>query len=270
MITPQRSGVPFHGLSVGSQTPLARGIAGPGRLYDTAWQSSTSNHPEERMSATFHCSQCGQLVSVNAEPGQEALCGACGTSIVVPPPEAEPSASVAVGDSAAPDSRPPLPGQPLGYAPPPKQHRKGLAIASLILGIVGLVSVGCAPLLLAGLVGLILGIIALVKANKRPDMYGGRGMAIAGITTSGLSLAIVPIILVSILLPALSRARELAKRAVCASNLRVIGQSLHIYANDNNGWYPPDLQTLVAEGLTSPQGMVCPSSGTTLSVRTTM
>ncbi len=53
-------------------------------------------------------------------------------------------------------------------------------------------------------------------------------------------LVVVAIIalLISILLPSLSRARELAKRAVCASNLRGIGQGMHIYANDNQEWFP--------------------------------
>ena len=53
-------------------------------------------------------------------------------------------------------------------------------------------------------------------------------------------LVVVAIIalLISILLPSLSRARELAKRAVCASNLRGIGQGMHIYANDNDEWFP--------------------------------
>ena len=53
-------------------------------------------------------------------------------------------------------------------------------------------------------------------------------------------LVVVAIIalLISILLPSLSRARELAKRAVCASNLRGIGQGTHIYANDNGEWFP--------------------------------
>lgn len=257
MITPQRSGGPFHGLSVGSQTPLARGIAGPGTLYDTAWESSTSNQPEERVSATFHCSQCGQLVSVNAEPGQEAQCGACGTSIVVPPPETEQGAPAAVGDAGATDSRPALPAQPLAYAPPSSKPSTGMAIASLVLGISGLVV--CPPV---GLVGLILGIIALMNANKKTGTHGGRGLAIAGISTGAISLLFVPLILLSILLPALSRARELAKRTVCVSNLHGIGQSLQIYANDNDGWFPPDLQTLVAEGLTAPKGLICPSSGT--------
>lgn len=53
-------------------------------------------------------------------------------------------------------------------------------------------------------------------------------------------LVVVAIIalLISILLPSLSRARELAKRAVCSANLRGIGQSQHIYANDNQESFP--------------------------------
>jgi len=53
-------------------------------------------------------------------------------------------------------------------------------------------------------------------------------------------LVVVAIIalLISILLPSLSRARELAKRAVCASNLRGIGQGCHIYSNDNTENFP--------------------------------
>jgi prepilin-type N-terminal cleavage/methylation domain-containing protein len=53
-------------------------------------------------------------------------------------------------------------------------------------------------------------------------------------------LVVVAIIalLISILLPSLSRARELAKRAVCASNLRGIGQGCHIYSNDNLESFP--------------------------------
>lgn len=55
-------------------------------------------------------------------------------------------------------------------------------------------------------------------------------------------LVVVAIIalLISILLPSLSRARELAKRAVCSANLRGIGQSQHIYANDNQESFPTE------------------------------
>jgi prepilin-type N-terminal cleavage/methylation domain-containing protein/prepilin-type processing-associated H-X9-DG protein len=45
-------------------------------------------------------------------------------------------------------------------------------------------------------------------------------------------------LLVSILLPALNRARELANRVKCGSNLRQIGQAMLMYATDNNGEYP--------------------------------
>ncbi len=48
-------------------------------------------------------------------------------------------------------------------------------------------------------------------------------------------LVVIAIIalLISILLPSLSRARELSKRLVCQSNMKGIGTSAKIYANDN-------------------------------------
>lgn len=46
------------------------------------------------------------------------------------------------------------------------------------------------------------------------------------------------VLLHSMLLPSLSRARELAKRTVCASNLAGIGQAMHIYAKENVEFFP--------------------------------
>jgi prepilin-type N-terminal cleavage/methylation domain-containing protein/prepilin-type processing-associated H-X9-DG protein len=45
-------------------------------------------------------------------------------------------------------------------------------------------------------------------------------------------------ILAAILLPALARAREAARRASCANNLKQIGLSLKMYANEWNGSFP--------------------------------
>src|SRR5437763_726553 len=45
-------------------------------------------------------------------------------------------------------------------------------------------------------------------------------------------------LLISILLPSLSRARETANRVKCGSNLRQIGQGMQLYANENNGNFP--------------------------------
>lgn len=46
-------------------------------------------------------------------------------------------------------------------------------------------------------------------------------------------------LLISILLPALGRARETANATACMSNLRQIGTALHMYANDNAGFLVP-------------------------------
>ena len=45
-------------------------------------------------------------------------------------------------------------------------------------------------------------------------------------------------ILIAVLLPALSKAREQAVRVQCASNLRQIGLSCVMYANQNKGFFP--------------------------------
>ncbi len=45
-------------------------------------------------------------------------------------------------------------------------------------------------------------------------------------------------LLISILLPALNKARESALRTKCLSNLRSMGQFVNMYANDNKGFVP--------------------------------
>ncbi len=53
-------------------------------------------------------------------------------------------------------------------------------------------------------------------------------------------LVVVAIIalLIAILLPSLARARELARRSMCASNLRQVGLALNTYAKDNEERFP--------------------------------
>lgn len=50
-------------------------------------------------------------------------------------------------------------------------------------------------------------------------------------------------LLISILLPALGKARAQAQSVACMSNLRTIGQGLIMYAGDNNGFLPYGLHT---------------------------
>ncbi len=46
-------------------------------------------------------------------------------------------------------------------------------------------------------------------------------------------------LLISILLPSLQRARQMANLVYCQSNLRQIGQLVELYASSNNGFLPP-------------------------------
>ena len=71
-------------------------------------------------------------------------------------------------------------------------------------------------------------------------------------------LVVISIIalLIAILLPALGRAREQARRVQCAGpNLRSIGLAFSMYANDFKGWLPTDPANLPLDfDVTSPLG----------------
>src|SRR4051794_16253853 len=60
-------------------------------------------------------------------------------------------------------------------------------------------------------------------------------------------------VLISILLPSLSRARESAKAVQCASNMRQIGLALRMYSGDYRGVLPPaDMAAGAEYGMPSP------------------
>src|SRR5256885_2214761 len=67
-------------------------------------------------------------------------------------------------------------------------------------------------------------------------------------------------ILASMLLPALRNAKEQARRAVCASNLRQWGVALHTYSLDSDGRIPATVQHPVV----GPVPEVCSVSNTAL------
>ena len=81
---------------------------------------------------------------------------------------------------------PPQPVAPVWQPPPPPPVYKtspnqGMAIASLIVGIVSITIGWCYIALVSGPVAIALGIAALVQIKNKPDIYGGKPLAIVGI-----------------------------------------------------------------------------------------
>ena len=153
---------------------------------------------------------------------------------------------------------PTSPNVPPAVQPGPTAPLKtGRATAALVFGVVALFS---CPLI--GIVAIVLGITALSRAGDQPQHYGGRGMAIGGIVCGGASFVTIAMValMASILLPSLSRARELSKQVVCAVNMGAIGTALRIYADDYPDQGLPSLDLLVELDYVTEKQLVCPSS----------
>lgn len=130
----------------------------------------------------------------------------------------------------------------------PANLKSGLAIASMVLAILGFVS----SIILIGiplaLLGLVLGIVALVKANKKPNVYGGKGFAIAGVATGAIVMLIFPII-AAIAIPNLLAARRAANEAGAVATVRTLSAAEQTYRATAGAGRCGDLKQLQAQRL---------------------
>jgi prepilin-type processing-associated H-X9-DG protein len=107
----------------------------------------------------------------------------------------------------------------------------GMAISSLVLGVLGMCGV-------TAVAGVILGILALVKINRSGGRLSGRGLAIAGICVSGFMLLVSIPMTAAMVLPALAKAKSKAQTINCVNNVKQLSLGMMMYANGNSNAYP--------------------------------
>jgi len=144
------------------------------------------------------------------------------------------------------------------FPPPPAVKTSGLSIASLILGIVSLIT--CVFGVLTAIPAVICGHISLSRIKKSGGALSGSGMAIAGLVMGYLVIAMIPI-LAALAVPAMVAARDKAQAMQSMNNARQIHMACMQYAMDNDGKFPQNLDQLVPSYLPNRRLFVCPLSG---------
>jgi type II secretory pathway pseudopilin PulG len=133
---------------------------------------------------------------------------------------------------------------------PQRQTRKGLAIASLVLGIISIPTFGL--LGVGAITAIALGVIALGRIKKEPATYGGKGMAIAGIITSAVSLLLIAVfgIMAAVATPQLLKSLKTGRESAAIQSLRIIHNSQALYQAKKGRF--GTLKDLSEEGLLDP------------------
>ena len=105
-------------------------------------------------------------------------------------------------------------------------QKKGLAIASLVLGIISFLTLG-----LLAIPGIITAAVAMSRAKREPRIYGGHGMAVAGLVVSITSVASVFVIgvVAAITIPNLLASARAANEGSAISSLRTISSAEATY-----------------------------------------
>ncbi len=172
----------------------------------------------------------------------------------------------------SPPAQPVAPHLPPSAAPviEPVAHRShptsGLAVASMILGILSVTFVVPA---VSGIAGAICGHLARARIRRSGETIAGDGMAVAGLITSYIGLFIILLALVfafaiigaGMALPIFGGTQMRAKQTKALGQVRDMATACHLYASDHQGRFPKTLEELVPKYLPDRQVFVCPLSG---------
>jgi len=149
---------------------------------------------------------------------------------------------------------PPVPGSQI--------KTSGLAVTSLILGILAIVlTIVCIGPLLA-IPAIICGHLAVSRIRRSGGMQGGKGLAIAGFSTGYASLALA-LLIVPLAIPNFVKAREQAMVNLCRNNLRQLEAAKQRWMVEK-GKSPNDTPTQdeLVPLLERGQFPICPAGGT--------
>lgn len=216
------------------------------------------------LDTTSACKRCGTRLEVftnvntTSDPGDSGIY------------TAEATAQVDVHATGTSYEQPFVPSpRPMRRALPYATHiakKKGLAVLSLVLGIVAMPPVsllvggavvwilayifGTVGAIIGGLLillaipcGIASGVTAIVKANRMPKTYGGKGIAIAGVAISCVALLTVPLI-AAIAIPNVLASRRAANESTAVSAMQRIASAQLTYAKDVGNGYCAEIMTL--------------------------
>lgn len=134
-------------------------------------------------------------------------------------------------------------------APVAKPSTSGLAIASLICGLLGL----CASII-TGIPAIIMGHIGMSKIKKSNGTIGGYGLALTGTILGYVSLLLIPI-LAGLLTPVVLKAKKSADHALIIAEMQMIGIELDEFAASDNRYPNAEEFLIVTELPQLPIGM---------------
>ncbi|HOI55848.1 MAG TPA: DUF4190 domain-containing protein [Phycisphaerae bacterium] len=218
------------------------------------------------MAIQFTCPSCHQAMTVSEQyAGREVFCPTCRAQLTVPQQSGGQSEMIRGGVVGAQGS--PAAGTQsvagatygpgaaaAGVAPMLAAPRScGMATASLVLSIVSWI---CCVGPIGSLPGFILGLAARGKVKRSGGTLTGKGRATAGVIISLLNLLLIGGTLIAFV-----SVPVLRNSAVSGYRLGVLNQACTVYTM-SHGTMPPDLQTLVDQGMLSDtRAITCPLSG---------
>jgi hypothetical protein len=126
---------------------------------------------------------------------------------------------------------------PFALSSSARQETSGLAIASLVCGILGLL------LFLPSIPAIILGHLGRSEIKSSPGTRTGAGMALAGLIMGYLGLVWIAIFC-SLAVPDFTKVQQQAEQITVVNHARRLVRALKTYSAEHEGKYPPTLDTL--------------------------